>query len=169
MRIACTLVCLAALAGGAHAGKATYSVEIAPASWRADAIAAALRVDLADERLVLARARGSADWDARDHPDVVVHGELVGSSLRFAIAYSDRRAAGTLALGGGGDRKRLAGELRDRLHKIVKPPDETVQPGPPASLAAPGEAWLVFVLLAVILAIPGVAGGVLLGHRALRL
>src|SRR5262245_38248341 len=125
IRIAVAIAVLAVLlTGTASAAKTTFSVEVTPPSSRADAIASALRAELADERLQLARGRA----------DLVLRCEIVGTALRFTIAYADRRAAGVVSL--AGDRKQLAGELRDHLHRLVKPPDEDAAvPGPPASLA----------------------------------
>jgi len=164
-----TLVVVAFLVLGAssssHAARprtATVSVEITGASWQHDALATALREDLADE-VLRAPAAGTP-------AELVVRGELASGQLRYAIWRGGvAPIRGVIELGGL-DRPRLAGILRDALHRIVQP-GESTRPGAPAALAEPelGGALGGLALLAGLLVMPLVVGAVLLRRRALRL
>ena len=148
LRAVVIVMALSAIARGARPHHATYTVEVAPASWRGEALAAALRADLADDQLTLAAAGTPVE--------LAVHAELVGGELRYAIVRGGVPVRGVIAVGGL-DRKRLAGALRDRMHRLVHPPDDATAPGPPAEVAAPGGlggALAALLVLALILALP---------------
>src|SRR3954468_24480486 len=140
VRAVAIVVAMTALAAAARPKKIPFSVEIGPAGWRADALAAALRADLADDSLKLAPPGAP--------PEVTVRGELAGDELRYTIIRYGAPARGTIALTGL-DRRALAGVLRDRLLKLVRPLDH-VEAGAPADVPAPGPLGL--VVLAVLAA-----------------
>src|SRR5689334_9010645 len=78
---ALTAVVVAAGAARAAGGRATYSVELAAEdgpAWQAEALAAALRVDLADDQLRLAPAGAAAQLGIR--------GTLRGGTLAYTIS-----------------------------------------------------------------------------------
>jgi hypothetical protein len=162
-----TVAAVAAVAGPARAaGRATYSVEIGapdgPAdgpAWRAEAIAAALRIDLADDQLRLAPPGAAAQ--------LAVRGTIRGGELAYAIAREvGAPARGAVPLGGL-DRRALAGALRDALHRLARPAEAT-PPAPPAELEAPGElggALLALAAFAALLASPLAAGAIALRGR----
>jgi hypothetical protein len=159
MRIACVLVPIVAVLAmsSARADTTTFSVEIGGESWQAEALAAALRSDLADNQLQPAAK-----------PALIIRGELANGQLRYAILRAGAAPIrGAIALRGL-DRMQLAGVLRDDLHRIVS---EHVVPAPPAELAEPDAGGAIAVLagLAAVLVLPLAIGGGLLRRRALRL
>jgi hypothetical protein len=161
MRIWVVIAVMVARVAVVHAQSsetATYAVELTGA-WEADAIAAALRADLADDVLRAPRSGVAAELVVRGE---VAEGELRyeitrvgGAPVRGVIELAGDRDAGTSAM----DRAQLAGVLRDRLHRIVRPHD-AAEPGLPAELPEPGDAGGALFALAVlagVLAIPLVA------------
>src|SRR5688572_25547516 len=106
------LAVVAVAAGGARAegGPATYTVEIAAEggpAWQAEALAAALRNDLADDQLRLAPAGATAQ--------LAIRGVLRGGTLAYSVERGRAEAApvrGAIELRGL-DRRALAGALRD--------------------------------------------------------
>ena len=149
MRVSLLFATLVVLCAPAHA--AAFRVEIA-GGWEAEAVAAALRADLASEPAKLA-----------------LRGELRGGILRYAIVRpGGAPVRGAIALAGL-ERAQLAGLLRDQLHRIVRPSTEPLHPPEaPEEVAAPaglGGAVLALAALAGVLAIPIV----LAGRRALAL
>jgi hypothetical protein len=115
----------------AASGRAAFSVEVTAAAgetWRADALAAALRIDLVDDHLALAPPGGPAQ--------LAVRGELAGEVLRYAIAHAaGAPARGELALRGA-DRRAIASALRDELRRVARP-IEGPPIAPPIALPAP--------------------------------
>ncbi|HUJ60837.1 MAG TPA: hypothetical protein VLX92_20180 [Kofleriaceae bacterium] len=150
-RIWIGLALVAALAVAARAeppARRTFAIEIA-GDWRAEALRAALAADLADDRLALATGA----------PDLVVHLELDAAALRYAI---DARWPGAPPTVRGGialgtlDRARLAGVLRDQLHRLARATGEV---GPAAGAALPGLGAVGLALAALALALALVFGG----------
>lgn len=140
------VIALSAIAVAARPRKITFSVEIAPASWEAEALTSTLRADLADDQLKLAPPGKAAE--------VTVSGTIEGGTLRYTIVRYGAPVRGTVALAGL-DRRALAGVLKDRLHDLVRVHDDAARPGPPADLPPARGGWLVVLGgLALVLAAP---------------
>ena len=140
------VIALSAIAVAARARKVTFSVEIGPAGWEAEALTATLRADLADDQLRLAPAGKAAE--------IAVSARLVGGELRYTIVRYGAPLRGTVAIAGL-DRRALAGVLKDRLHDLVRTHDDAAQPGPPAEVPPARASWLgALIVLAVLLGVP---------------
>lgn len=122
-------VVIVVVVSDAHAER--YAVDVTPRGWQADAIAAALTNDLADDEARVVKPG--------ERHDLVVRGELVGRELRFAIV--DDRGEVTLGRGvidlKGVDRRGIAGVIRDELHRITRPHEGDVVPASVAQLVEP--------------------------------
>src|SRR4051812_21570408 len=135
------------------APKRSFSVEVTPPGWRADALAQTLATDLSDDQLA-----------AHAPPaELAVRVELVADAIRYDLAAQWPGAPppvhGTLALGPGLDRVGLAGVLRDRLHRMARTStDDTAEAT--AALELPGAGAIAIALLAIglVLASPFVLG-----------
>ncbi|HUQ07260.1 MAG TPA: hypothetical protein VM261_32435 [Kofleriaceae bacterium] len=163
-----------AFAPGIHAAraakKARYEVHVTAAgapAWQATALAAALRQDLADDQL---RA-----VVAPEPPDLVIRAELGGGELRYAIERSGAAPARGVVELDDLDRRALAGQLRDVLHRLVRPAHEGVAPGLPVDLPAVGSlggslgvALVLLGLFAALLLSPVAAGAWLARGVTLR-
>jgi hypothetical protein len=161
------VVAIAIMYGDARAAKkAAFDVHVAAAgapAWQATALEAALRIDLADDQLRAVNAPAP--------PDLVIRAELGGSELRYAVERTGAAPARGVIELAGLDRRALAGQLRDVLHKVVRPANEGVTPGRPVDVAPPGALGLGLVLLgifAAFLLVPVVAGAWLARGTALR-
>ncbi len=157
------VIALSAIAVAARGRKVTFSVEVSPAGWEAEALTATLRADLADDQLKLAPPGKAAE--------IVVSGQLVGGELRYTIARYGAPMRGNVALAGL-DRRALAGVLKDRLHDLTRTHDDAARPGAPAEVPPARAAWLgVLVVLALLLVVPVVLARTMVPARwrALRM
>jgi hypothetical protein len=140
------VLALSAIAVAARPRRITFSVEVSPAGWQAEALTATLRADLADDQLKLAPAGKAAE--------IAVSAQLAGGDLRYTIVRYGAPLRGTVPLAGL-DRRALAGVLKDRLHDLVRTHDDSAQPGPPAEVPPVRGSWLgVVIVLAVLLVAP---------------
>jgi hypothetical protein len=152
-------ICIAVVAITAPAvaaPKRSYQIDIAPATpelaWRAEAIAAALRTDLADDRLVPRDA----------NPDLVVHGTVDATGLRYELEARWPNAPAPVrdAIGFVGiDRATFAGVLRDRMHRLARATAEE-EPPPPVAMPPPGTIAALVAIAAALLALPFLWGAV---------
>jgi hypothetical protein len=138
-----------AISGDARAArKAAYEVHVTAAGvppWQATALAAALRQDLADDQLRAVVAPGS--------PDLVIRAELARAELRYAVERPGAAPARGVVPLGDVDRRALAGQLRDVLHRLVRPAHEGVAPGAPVDLPPVGGLGVALALLGVFAAL----------------
>ena len=140
------VIALSAIAVAARGRKVTFSVEVTPAGWEAEALTATLRADLADDQLKLAPAGKAAE--------IAVSAQLVGGDLRYTIARYGAPMRGTIAVAGL-DRRALAGVLKDRLHALTRTHDDSARAGAPAEVPPVRRGWLgVLGVLAVLLVVP---------------
>ncbi len=124
--------------------------------WRAEALTATLTSDLADDKIGVVPAGA----------DITLHGSLTASSLRYELRASWPGApppvAGTIAFGPAIDRAKLAGILRDQLHRLVRTASEREID---AAIAPPGVGG---VALCALLACGLLALPFAIGARRLR-
>lgn len=136
------VVAMTTVASAARA-RINFSVEIEPAGWRADALAAALRADLADDTMKVGAPA-----------EVVIHGRIVGDELRWTMVRWGAPVRGVVSLANT-DRTTVSGVLRDRLLKLVRPHHDVDAPES-ADVPAPGAVGGLVVLgaLALVLGAP---------------
>jgi len=146
---AAVIAIVVAIAGDARAAKkAAYEVHVTAAGapqWQATALEAALRQDLADDQLRAVVPSAP--------PDLVIRAELARGELRYAVERSGAAPARGIVELEDLDRRALAGQLRDVLHRVVRPAHEGVSPGLPVDLPATGGLGLALVLLGIFAAL----------------
>src|SRR3569833_1267262 len=125
MKIVCLMLLIPALAFAAPAR--SIEVDVQPAGWRAEALATALKSDLVDDRLKLAKA----------DPDLRVELAIEEAQIRYRVAAlwpgAPPPRSGAIAI--GGSRAAFAAKLRDELHGLARVTiDDRVAPAvvPPA-------------------------------------
>jgi len=125
MKIVCLVLLIPALAFAAPAR--SIEVDVQPAGWRAEALATALKSDLVDDRLKLAKA----------DPDLRVELAIEEAQIRYRVAAlwpgAPPPRSGAIAI--GGSRAAFAAKLRDELHGLARVTiDDRVAPAvvPPA-------------------------------------
>ncbi len=141
----------------AHAAaRRSFVVVVAPAhDWRSDALAIALRDDLADDRLAShapCEPKCSDAELAAANVDLVVRATLEGPTLAYELRAlwpgAPPPVRGTLLLAGT-DRVTVAGRLRDQLHRLARVnADETATDA--GELALPGIPVIALGVLAVL-------------------
>jgi hypothetical protein len=142
MKFVCLLLMLPTLAFAAPAR--SIALDVQPTGWRSEALATALKSDLVDDRLTLAKA----------DPDLRVELVIEGAQVRYHIAAlwpgAPPPRVGEIAI--GGSRAAFAAKLRDELHGLARVTiDERVAPAvmPPALvIVLIGCAVAVVVMLA---------------------
>src|SRR5450631_3541163 len=142
MKFVCLLVMLPALAFAAPAR--SIALDVQPTGWRSEALATALKSDLVDDRLTLAKA----------DPDLRVELVIEDAQVRYHIAAlwpgAPPPRVGKIAI--GGSRAAFAAKLRDELHGLARVTiDDRVAPAvmPPALvIVGIGCAVAVVVMLA---------------------
>lgn len=145
MKIVCLLLLIPALAFAAPAR--SVEVDVQPAGWQAEALATALKSDLVDDRLILAKA----------DPDLRVALVIEEAQIRYRVSAlwpgAPPPRVGAIAI--GGSRAAFAAALRDELHGLARVTiDERVAPAvvPPTLLVtAIGCAIAALVMLAPFL------------------
>jgi hypothetical protein len=119
MKFVCLVLLLPALAFAAPAR--SIALDVQPTGWRAEALATALKADLVDDRLTLAKA----------DPDLRVELVIEDAQVRYHIAAlwpgAPPPRVGRIAF--GGSRAAFAAKLRDELHGLARVTiDERVAP-----------------------------------------
>jgi hypothetical protein len=145
MKIVCLLLLVPALAFAAPAR--SIEVDVQPAGWRAEALATALKTDLVDDRLKLAKA------DADLRVELVIEEAQIRYHVAALWPGAPPPRIGTIAI--GGSRAAFAAKLRDELHGLARVTiDERVAPAvmpPPLPIVLIGCAVATLVMLAPFL------------------
>jgi hypothetical protein len=149
-----------AVVGRAHAS--TFSVEVTGPAWQADALAVALRNDLAVKDFVLADPAGGAE--------VAVRVAFAGTAITYVVSRDGMPPVrGAHALGEL-DRRAFANAIVDGMHRLASTKQVQEEPAATSSLVlllAGGLAWGALIALCLPLVFPPLVGLHRAEHREL--
>lgn len=141
------------LAVPSRASAATFSVEVTGTAWQTDALAIALKNDLARKDFVLVTPPAK--------PDIAVRVTIAGAAITYVVTREGLPPLrGTSALGEI-DRDGLANAISEAMYEVANAKTEAVGPASTLELIAlllGGMAWGVFVAICLPIAFPPLVG-----------
>lgn len=146
----------------ASASAATFSVEVTGPAWQTDALAIALRHDLATKDFVLATPPARAD--------IAVKVAFVGSAITYLVTRDGMPPVRGASALGTLDRRALANAIVDGMHRLANAKTDAEGPAPVLDLLAlllGGFAWGAFIAACLPLAFPPFVGLHRVEHREL--